>query len=134
MGLGSNTPSGKWTDEEFTPRYERYLVTHEAWANERTRSSLVRDAFLETEKALKQVYRTLYTSLVRGNMLATNIDMEQMLFPKRNDKRSRSTPVAEHPPGSVSTGRGFEYSRSGFARHGRRKTRRARVHAGNAGR
>ncbi|MDR0582252.1 MAG: hypothetical protein LBG31_04730 [Prevotellaceae bacterium] len=93
MGLAADTPLGQWFDTVFANAFIRYDSAHALWADEAHRTPLVTTEFMEAEKALKPLYRQLYTGFLKDNPLVTDVDLQGMGLPKRSGGSHQHHPV-----------------------------------------
>jgi hypothetical protein len=105
MGFGPATPYGEWFSKVFMPNFLTYSAVFEAWLNPAERTPLKMDALADAEKEFVPLYRQLYSGMLKGNPLVTNVDLDAMDLPKRSEGGRTSSPVSNTYPGfSIDSG------------------------------
>jgi hypothetical protein len=98
MGFGATAPYGEWYSNVFLPKYLEYTDIFGAWVNPKDRTPLKMDALVKVEKEFIPIYRQLYTGMLKGNPLVTDIDLDAMGLPKRGDGGQTPSPVSDSYP------------------------------------
>jgi hypothetical protein len=107
FGMLPTSPQGMWFTDVYTPKYQKFIMAFERWQNPATRTKVYTIEMEETEKAFKEVYRTLYGGLLRENPVVTNEDLTQMGLPTRSGGGGGGhTPVPETHVGASVKRRG----------------------------
>jgi hypothetical protein len=88
---------GDWFLYTFTPEYEKYESKYSIWFNKSTRTPVASDNLRDAEKIIIPLFRQLY-SLLRGNPLVRNSDLDAMHLPQRPDNEHKPSPVADEAP------------------------------------
>ncbi|MDR3269528.1 MAG: hypothetical protein LBT83_10750 [Tannerella sp.] len=91
--FGYDSPSTiyAWITTTFLIALNVFNAAFEAWFDVDSRTRIAQIDLEEAEKALKPLYRQLY-SLFRGNPLVTNHDLEMMGMPMRPSGGHKPTP------------------------------------------
>jgi hypothetical protein len=98
LGFGPMTPYGQWFDMDFTPKFSAFSTAFADWFNPAERTPLKTDALAEAEKVFVPCYRQLYTGMLKGNPLVTDVDLEAMGLPKHSSGHHTDAPVATTYP------------------------------------
>ena len=94
MGFGSSTPYGQWLDADFWPKFSDFSAAFNDWRNPAERAHLKTDALAAAEKVFVPTYRQLYTGMLKGNPLVTDVDLDAMGLPKHSSGGNTPAPVA----------------------------------------
>ena len=105
MGFGSSTPYGQWLDTDFWPKFSDFSTAFNNWLNPAERTHLKTDALAAAEKVFVPSYRQLYTGMLKGNPLVTDVDLDAMGLPKHSSGGNTPAPVAgTYPDFDVDSG------------------------------
>ncbi|MDR3132970.1 MAG: hypothetical protein LBU42_02975 [Prevotellaceae bacterium] len=92
MGLDPGGTIGKWFDDTFSPAFTNYSAIITQWLDVANRTPTVIATLAETEKTFLPLLRQLY-SLLKGDPMVTNIDLDAMGLPKRPSGGNQPHPV-----------------------------------------
>ncbi|MDR0729328.1 MAG: hypothetical protein LBF19_04300 [Prevotellaceae bacterium] len=98
MGFAADTVQGVWLDTVFVPSYGAFKAAFVQWQHPSFRTKILTVRLREREAAFKQVYRRLYTGLLKGSPLVTDMDLQSMGLPLRYDGSRRPAAVAKKAP------------------------------------
>jgi hypothetical protein len=98
MGFGAGTPQGNWLDGAFWTKLSAFTLALNNWRNPAERTPMKTFLLEETEKAFREVYRQLYTGLMKNSPLVTDEDLLAMGLPTRHGGGGVPTPVAKTYP------------------------------------
>jgi hypothetical protein len=98
LGMQATTDLGKWFDAFEAGSFSRLVTNYGRWENEATRTKQISDDMNDAVKAFIPDFREFH-SLVLGNPLVKDSDLDGMGFPKRSSGGRSPAPVADVPPG-----------------------------------
>jgi hypothetical protein len=98
LGMAASTELGKWYDEVFTPLYNEFMNSYNAWEDPAMRTRLIVFSVMKAEERLKKEYRRLF-NLLKGNISVNNTDLIAMGLPERRTGGRTPSRVMETAPG-----------------------------------
>ena len=98
LGFSPMTPYGQWLDTNFSPKFSAFSAAFNNWLNPAERTHLKMDALVAAEKVFVPSYRQLYTGMLKGSPLVTDVDLDAMGLPKHSSGGKTPAPVATTYP------------------------------------
>jgi hypothetical protein len=97
LGFGSNTPLGTWKTDVLFPALGASHSAYLAWESDENHTKQTEQALLDAEKVLMPLYVQML-GMAYFNPLASNLDLDAMGFPTREEGKRKPAPVADEAP------------------------------------